>query len=101
MNNIIKETYEFILTAFVLGGIVGYFLQPSKELKETVCKNEIEEAKLLTMQLNATRLEFAQKKQEIIVDCEQNAREEALQKIEAYKAVCEQLRCEICKKAGK
>jgi predicted phage tail protein len=101
MKEILQEAYQFVLTAFVLGLLLGYLIQPSQEPKELVCKNEIAELKLLKMQLEGLRVDYAEKKQQIIIDCQQKARDEALKKIEAYKAVCEELKCEICKKAGK
>jgi hypothetical protein len=97
----LKNSYQLLLTALVLGFALGWLAHPSQKPKKEVCKLELAELKLLKMQHAGLQQECAKEKQDIILECEQKGREESLKKLEAYKAVCMNLRCEICEKAGK
>jgi len=91
---------EMSIVAFFLGFLLAYTIFPQEKDKNEICKNEIAQVKLLTMQLDALRQEYAQEKIKILKECTLNERNECLIKIDKYKAVCEQLRCEICNQRG-
>ena len=101
----IKDHTSIIIQVFFAGLFLGFafsfLLKPSKKPKEEICKNEIAQVKLLTMQVNSLREQCSSEKSKILLKCKQDAREDTLTKIEAYKKVCENLRCEICKAANK
>ena len=91
---------EIFIAAFFLGFFLSYTIFPQEKNKDEICKNEIAQIKLLTMQLDALRQEYAKEKIKILKECTLNERNECLIKIDKYKAVCEQLRCEICNQRG-
>lgn len=86
---------------FLLGVIATLLLLPSKKPRTEVCKSEIHQVKVLSTQLAKLRLDFSKEKTKILTDCKHEMREESLKKLKAYKAVCEELRCEICQKGNK
>jgi hypothetical protein len=92
---------QVFCAGFALGLIISFLISPSKKPKSEICKNEIAQVKLLTMQLNSLREECSKQKTQILFKCKQEAREDTLLKIESYKKICENLRCEICKAANK
>lgn len=84
-----------------LGFLLSFIFASSPKPKSEICKIEIAQNKELTFQLSNLRKDFALKKQQILLRCKQDSRDQALKKIEAYKKVCETLRCQICKAAKK
>lgn len=104
-----KETFskhiniviQVFFSGFGLGLLLSFLLSSSDKPKSEICKNEIAQIKLLTMQLNSLREQCSKEKTEILLKCKQDAREDTLTKIESYKKICENLRCEICKAAKK
>lgn len=89
------------IVCFILGLLFMLLFFPEKQIKEQVCKDEIEQMKVLSKQLAEQRAAFLTKKAEIITDTQLKSRDECLKKIDAYKALCETLRCQICEKQRK
>lgn len=98
IENHLSLLIECVLVAFFLGFLFSYMIFPATSDKAIICKTEIDQNKLLTIQLNELRKECSQQKTEILKECTFKERNQCLEKIDKYKAVCEKLRCEICKK---
>jgi hypothetical protein len=97
-TSVLAQCFAFGL---VLGFLLSFIFASSPKPKSEICKIEIAQNKELTLQLSNLRKDFALKKQQILLRCKQDSRDQALKKIEAYKKVCETLRCQICKAANK
>jgi hypothetical protein len=95
-TSILAQCFAFGLA---LGFLLSFIFTSSPKPKSEICKIEIAQNKELTFQLSNLRKDFASKKQKILLRCKQDSRNQALKKIEAYKKVCETLRCQICKGA--
>lgn len=98
IKNHLSLLIECSIASFFLGFLLAYIVFPGTPDKAIICKTEIDQNKLLTIQLNELRKECSQQKTEILKECTFKERNQCLEKIDKYKAVCEQLRCEICKK---
>lgn len=103
LNDVTLYKY-FIAAGFVLlllTFLLGYYSAPDPLPKKIVCESEIAENKALSSQLETLRVDFNTQKTDLIHKITLESQNECLQKIDKYKAICETLRCEICKKMQK
>lgn len=114
MNIIKKETSEIItalensklftaillLAVAVVFFLIGFFSAPRKTRTE-LCKADIEQVRILSSQIEALRVSFAQQKQQIIAEQSLKSRDECNKKIAAYQKLCEELKCQVCRKSSR
>jgi predicted RND superfamily exporter protein len=96
----LKEVLAEILSAFILGLILSWLLFSQEKIpKETVCKDYIRQTFDLSKQVEHLQLSFNAQKTDLIKTIKLKEAKLCIDRIEKYKAVCETLRCEICKRA--
>lgn len=89
---------EIGIAAFLSGMLFCYSIMPNQKSREEICKAEIAQAKLTSMQLEGLRQEYSKEKSELTLKLSQKLREECLSKISKHKDVAQKLRCEVCKR---
>lgn len=96
----LKEILLEISCAFLFGIILSWFLFFQEQIpKETVCKDYITQNLDLSKQVENLQVSFNLQKTDLIKTIKMKEAELCIGRIEKYKAVCETLRCEICKRA--
>ena len=97
--DILRSIILELLVAFLIGSLTSWFIFHRDPLpKQVVCKDYINQNLRLSKQIEEIQISFNLQKADLIKIIKIKEAKLCLDRIEKYKAVCETLRCEICKR---
>jgi hypothetical protein len=95
----LKFLFLSIALVFVLGGAFGWVLSPKPKPKELVCKREIEQIQILSLQLKEMRKKHLDEIKKFQEKCALEQGKLCSEKMLRYRSACLELKCEICKES--
>lgn len=95
----LKFLFSSIILIFIFGGVFGWVLSPKPKPKEFVCKREIEQMQILSLQLKEIRNKHLDEIKKFQEKCTLEQSKLCSEKMLRYRAACLELKCEICKES--
>lgn len=98
-TDLLRKMLLELFTAFLLGALLFWiFFTPKTIPKQVVCRDYIGQNFELSKQLENLQVSLNLQKTDLIKKIKLKETKMCLSKIEKYKALCETIRCEICKR---